>query len=183
MNLTFFVFVLIFIYRKFHFKTSELNAINRNYMDNIVHLYKMVPYEEIKIKTCNSLLFNRQCTNPARIKTTLETIRKDTKVQDKITTYRERHDKIVDEMLNENVKDFAQCVGKIGQILRLLLSRRSDQDDVMNQLKSNTGTEFFYHVIENMTDITMKFYATNKFYTELLNDLGVSYIKYYILYN
>ncbi|XP_065371725.1 ectopic P granules protein 5 homolog isoform X2 [Calliphora vicina] len=158
---------------KFHFKTSELNAINRNYMDNIVNLYKMVPYEEIKIKSCNSLLFNRQCTNPARIITTLEMIRKDEQVQEKITTYRERHDKIVDEMLNENVEDFAKCVGQIGQILRLLLIKSNDPHDVMNQLKSNTGIEYFYHVIENMSDITMKFNATNKFYTELLNDLGV----------
>ncbi|KAM7362755.1 ectopic P-granules autophagy protein 5 [Cochliomyia hominivorax] len=158
---------------KFHFKTSELNAINRNYMDNIIHLYKMVPYEEIKIKSCNSLLFNRQCTNPARIVTTLEMIRKDEQIQEKINTYSERHDKIIDEMLNENVEDFAKCVGQIGQILRLLLTRSNDQHDVKNQLKLNTGIEYFYHVIENMSDITMKFNATNKFYTELLNDLGV----------
>lgn len=142
-------------------------------MDNIIHLYKLVPYEEIKIKSCNSLLFNRQCTNPARIVTTLEMIRKDEQIQEKITTYRERHDKIVDEMLNENVEEFARCVGQIGQILRLLLIRSNDQHDVKNQLKSNTGIEYFYHVIENMSDITMKFNATNKFYTELLNDLGV----------
>ncbi|TMW39303.1 hypothetical protein DOY81_015617, partial [Sarcophaga bullata] len=76
-------------------------------------------------------------------------------------------------MLNENVKDFAKCVGQIGQIVRLLLTRSSNQNDVKNQLKLNTGVEFFYHVIDNISDITMKFNATNKFYTELLNDLGV----------
>ncbi|XP_005180740.1 ectopic P granules protein 5 homolog isoform X2 [Musca domestica] len=162
---------------KFHFKTSELNSINRNYMDNIVQLYKMVPYEEIKIKNCNSLVFNRRCSNPARIVTTLEKIRKDEQIQQKIDTFRERHDKIVDEMLHENVEEFARSVGEIGQILRLLLMRGNNANhtpqDVVERLKSNTGVAFFYHVIDNMSEITMKFNATHKFYTELLNDLGV----------
>ncbi|XP_059219883.1 ectopic P granules protein 5 homolog isoform X1 [Stomoxys calcitrans] len=160
---------------KFHFKTSELNSINRNYMDNIVQLYKMVPYEEIKIKNCNSLVFNRRCSSPARIVTILEKIRKDEQIQHKIDAFRERHDKIVDEMLKENVEEFARCVGQIGQILRLLLTRQmaNNQHNADDRLKSNTGINFFYHVIENMSEITMKFNATNKFYTELLNDLGV----------
>lgn len=144
-------------------------------MDNIVQLYKMVPYEEIKIKNCNSLVFNRRCSSPARIVTTLEKIRKDEQIQQKIDGFRERHDKIVDEMLNENVEDFARCVGHIGQIVRLLLHRNNaSPHDVADRLKSNTGVSFFYHVIESMSEITMKFNATNKFYTELLNDLGVS---------
>ncbi|XP_073818455.1 ectopic P-granules autophagy protein 5 isoform X2 [Musca autumnalis] len=162
---------------KFHFKTSELNSINRNYMDNIVQLYKMVPYEEIKIKNCNSLVFNRRCSNPARIVTILEKIRKDEQVQQKVDAFRERHDKIINEMLHENVEEFARSVGEIGQIIRLLLTREptttNSPHDVVERLKCSTGIAFFYHVIENMSEITMKFNATNKFYSELLNDLGV----------
>lgn len=143
-------------------------------MDNIVLLYKMVPYEEIQIRSCNSLVFNRRCSNPAKIMTILEKIRKDEQIQHKIDSYRERHEKIINEMLSENVEEFAYCVGQIGQIISLLLFRQNaEMHDPTDRLKCNTGIEFFYHVIDNMSEITMKFNATNKLYTELLNDLGV----------
>lgn len=84
----------------------------------VTKLYKMVSYDEIKIRSCNSLLFNRQCSNPALITTKLEQIRIDSAIERNINKYKERHDKIINDMLKLNVEEFARCVEQLGGIMR-----------------------------------------------------------------
>lgn len=78
----------------------------------------MVSYNEIKIKSCKLLVFNRQCTNPARITTKLEQIRMDSAVEGSINKNKERRDKIINGMLKLNVEEFARCVEQLSGIMR-----------------------------------------------------------------
>ncbi|XP_053947288.1 ectopic P granules protein 5 homolog isoform X1 [Anastrepha ludens] len=155
---------------KFHYETSELNSLNRNYLDMVLNLYKMVPYEEVKFKNCNSLLFKRQCSSPARIITTLEQIRMDNEVSGKISKYIERHDKIINGMLKLNVEEFARCVEQLSGIMRILIASNSVQHTTV---VTNTGIHFFYAVVENLTDVTIKFQPTNDLYSQLLYELNI----------
>ncbi|XP_011192881.2 ectopic P granules protein 5 homolog isoform X1 [Zeugodacus cucurbitae] len=155
---------------KFHYDTSELNSLNRNYLDMVTKLYKMMPYDEVKIRSCNSLLFNRQCSNPARITAKLEQIRIDSAVEANINKYKERHDKIINGMLKLNVEEFARCVEQLSDIMRLLIATNSAQ---RMTVVTNTGIHFFYTVVENLTDVTMKFQPTNDLYSQLLNELNI----------
>lgn len=43
---------------------------------------------------------------------------------------------------------------------------------------TNTGIHFFYTVVENLTDVTMKFQPTNDLYSQLLYELNVSGISF-----
>uniref|UniRef100_A0A1A9W6G3 Ectopic P granules protein 5 homolog n=1 Tax=Glossina brevipalpis TaxID=37001 RepID=A0A1A9W6G3_9MUSC len=161
--------------QKFYIKTSELSALSRTYMEQIVLLYKMVPYEEIKTKSCKYWVYNHKCGNPATIVTILEKIRINKNVRDKVDNCRKRHETIINEMLDENVDGFAQYIVQIRQIIRLLLTHQHEinSDSTLIKLKNETGIKFFYYIADNMTDVTLKFNATNKFYSEILNDLAI----------
>ncbi|XP_004534242.1 ectopic P granules protein 5 homolog isoform X2 [Ceratitis capitata] len=155
---------------KFHYHTSELNSLNRNYLEKVMKLQKMVAYEEIKLKSCNSLLFNRQCSNPARIITKLEKIRVDSAVEAKINKNIERRDKIINGMLTLNVEEFARCVEPLSCIMRILIASNATQ---RSTVATNTGIHMFYTIVENLTDVTMKFQPTNDLYSQLLCDLNI----------
>ncbi|XP_017477815.1 PREDICTED: ectopic P granules protein 5 homolog isoform X2 [Rhagoletis zephyria] len=155
---------------KFHYETSELSALNRNYLDKILNLYKMVPYDQIKIKSCDSLLFKRQCSSPATIVTRLEQIRVDSAIEAKINKYMGRHDEIIDGMLKLNVEEFARCVEQLSGIMRILIASNTTQSTTV---VTNTGTNFFYAVVENLTDVTIKFQPTNDLYSQLLYELNI----------
>lgn len=139
----------------------------------------MVPYEDIKNKNCDSLLFNRKCTRPAQIKLMPEHIRRNDQVARKQEQNRERHDKIIDEMLSLNVDGFALAIEELSGYIRQLLQ---EQSLPTNEKATSIGVKFFYHVVENMEDKTMKFQPTYDFYSQLLENLGVSY-KFYNNFN
>ncbi|XP_037885384.1 ectopic P granules protein 5 homolog isoform X1 [Glossina fuscipes] len=163
--------------RKFYIKTSELSAISRSYMEEIIRLYKMITYEEMKVKNCNYWVYNHKCRKPARIITQLQRIHKDERVQQNVDNCRRRHETIINEMLNENVDKFAQHVVQIGQTIRLLLMRQeceeTKSDSALAELKNETGIKFYYYIVDNMNEMTINFNATNKFYSELLTDLAI----------
>uniref|UniRef100_A0A1A9VTB9 Uncharacterized protein n=1 Tax=Glossina austeni TaxID=7395 RepID=A0A1A9VTB9_GLOAU len=148
-----------------------------NYMEEIVRLYKMMPYEEMKVKSCNYWVYSHKCSKPARIITILQRIHKDERVQQNVDNCRTRHETIINEMLNENVDKFAQHVVQIGQTIRLLLMRQECEEtkaeSALVELKNETGIKFYYYIVENMNEMTLNFNATNKFYSELLNDLAI----------
>jgi len=48
------------------------------------------------------------------------------------------------------------------------------EQSTSNKMVTAIGVDFFYHVVENMNDTTMKFPPTNDFYSEILEQLGVS---------
>lgn len=130
----------------------------------------MVPYNEMRSKECESLLFNRKCVRPAQIQLVPEHIRHNDQVARKQEQNRERHDKIVEEMLALNVDGFAQAIEELGAYIHNLLQEQSKS----NKYVTPTGIKFFYHVVDNMNDITMKFHPTKSFYSQMLQDLGVS---------
>lgn len=130
----------------------------------------MVPYNETRSKECESLLFNRKCVRPAQIQLVPEHIRRNEQVARKQEQNRERHDKIVEEMLALNVDGFAQNIVKLGSCIRQLLQEQAKS----NKQVTPIGVGFFYHVVDNMNDITMKFQPTNDFYSQVLEELGVS---------
>ncbi|XP_030371319.1 ectopic P granules protein 5 homolog [Scaptodrosophila lebanonensis] len=152
---------------KFHYNSSELDCLNRNYLDRVPALYQMVPYNETRNKECDSLLFNRKCTRPAQITLVPEHIRRNDQISRNMDVNRERHDKIIEEMLQLNVDGFAQAIEELGGCISLLLQAEQ------NKLVTEIGTDFFYHVVDNMTDITMKFQPTNDLYCRVLEELGV----------
>ncbi|XP_037950670.1 ectopic P granules protein 5 homolog isoform X2 [Teleopsis dalmanni] len=154
---------------KFHMTSCELNSINRNYIDTIVELYHMVPYNEIKIKTCNSLLFNRKCTNPARITVTLEAIRKNEAIERKIENYCERQNNIINEISTINVDNFAQAIEEISSVTSILKTSTTMNSEPIRK----TGINLFYEVVNNITDVTTKFSPTKEFYTQILSDLAI----------
>ncbi|KAH8303103.1 hypothetical protein KR018_003536, partial [Drosophila ironensis] len=59
----------------------------------------MVPYEETRRKECTSLLFKRSCTAPAQIVLVPEHIRLNEVISRKLKENRERHDKLVEDLL------------------------------------------------------------------------------------
>lgn len=133
----------------------------------------MVPYNELRSKECESLLFNRKCVRPAQIQLVPEHIRRNEQIARKQEQNRERHDKIVEEMLALNVDGFAQAIEELGGCIQHLLHEQTKP----NKRATSIGICFFYHVVDNMNDITMKFQPTNKFYSQVLQDLGVSIEK------
>ncbi|XP_064550516.1 ectopic P granules protein 5 homolog [Drosophila montana] len=154
---------------KFHYNTSELNSLNLNYLERVPTLYQMVPYNETRSKECESLLFNRKCMRPAQIQLVPEHIRRNEQVARKQEQNRERHDKIVEEMLALNVDGFAQAIEELGGCIRQLLQEQAES----NKEVTRAGIGFFYHVVDNMNDITMKFQPTNDFYSQVLEELGI----------
>ncbi|EDW83213.2 uncharacterized protein Dwil_GK22441 [Drosophila willistoni] len=152
---------------KFHYKTSELNSLNLNYLERVPALYQMVPYQETRWKQCDSLLFNRRCTRPAEITVIPQHIRKNEQVSQKQDQNREQHDKIVNEMLEMNIDGFAQTIEELGSYIRVLLQSPPDK------MVTKIGTNFFYYVVDNLNDVTMKFQATHDLYKQLLDELGI----------
>lgn len=130
----------------------------------------MVPYNEERSKECESLLFNRKCALPAKIQLVAEHIRHNDQIARKQEQNRERHDKIVEEMLALNVDGFAQAIEELGGYIQNLLQEQAKS----NKFVTSIGIKFFYHVVDNMNDITMKFQPTKSFYSQMLHDLGVS---------
>lgn len=77
-----------------------------------------MPYNEVKHKGCTSVLFNLKCSSPAQITANLEQIQKDDNVSRKIEVYRERHNKLLEEMLEWNVEEFAQCIEDLSTLVK-----------------------------------------------------------------
>lgn len=153
-----------------HYNTSELNSLNLNYLEQVPALYQMVPYEEMRRKECASLIFKRNCTQAAEIKVVGEHIRRNDQIARKQEQNRDRHDKIVEEMLVLNVDGFAQAIIEMESYTIQLLHEQSTS----NKMVTAIGVDLFYHVVDNMNDTTMKFPPTNDFYSEILEQLGVS---------
>ncbi|XP_052836525.1 ectopic P granules protein 5 homolog [Drosophila gunungcola] len=152
----------------YHYKTSELNSLNLNYLESVPALYQMVPYEEKRRKECTSLLFKRNCTAPANITLTPEHIRINDAISRKQTQNRERHDKIVEDLLLAmNVDSFAQAIEEFGVCIGALLVAP------MESRVTQIGVQVFYHLVENLNEVTMKFQATHDLYIEVLEKLGV----------
>lgn len=143
-------------------------SLNLNYVERVPTEYQMVPYEEVKNKNCDSLLFNRKCTRPAQIKLQPEHIRRNDQVARKQEQNRERHDKIIEEMLSLNVDGFALAIEELSAQIHQLLQQSN------NKQTTSIGVKFFYHVVDNMNDKTMQFQPTYDFYSQLLEELGVS---------
>ncbi|XP_034484557.1 ectopic P granules protein 5 homolog [Drosophila innubila] len=154
---------------KVHYNTSALNSLNLNYLERVPALYQMVPYEEMRRKECASLIFKRNCTQAATIKVVGEHIRRNDQISRKQEQNRDRHDKIIEEMLTLNVDGFAQAIIEMGSYTLQLLQAQSTS----NKMVTAIGVDFFYHVVENMNYTTMKFPPTNDFYSEILEQLGV----------
>lgn len=100
-----------------------------------------------------------------------EHIRRNDQVARKQEQNRERHDKIIEEMLSLNVDGFALAIEELSGCIRQLLQ---EQLLPTNEKATSIGVKFFYHVVENMDDKTMKFQPTYDFYSQLLENLGVS---------
>lgn len=153
-------------------------SLNLNYVERVPTEYQMVPYEEVKNKNCDSLLFNRKCTRPAQIKLQPEHIRRNDQVARKQEQNRERHDKIIEEMLSLNVDGFALAIEELSAQIHQLVQEQSN-----NKMTTSIGVKFFYHVVDNMNDKTMQFQPTYDFYSQLLEELGVSGKDYKIISN
>ncbi|XP_017041076.1 LOW QUALITY PROTEIN: ectopic P granules protein 5 homolog [Drosophila ficusphila] len=152
----------------YHYKTSELNSLNLNYLESVPALYQMIPYEESRRKECTSLLFKRNCTAPANIKLTPEHIRINEVINRKQTQNRERHDKIIEDLLLAmNLDDFAQGVEEFGICIGALLV--APIDSRVTQI----GVEVFYCLVKNLNEVTMKFQPTHDLYFQVLEKIGV----------
>ncbi|EDV91356.1 GH17394 [Drosophila grimshawi] len=147
---------------KFHYNTSEVNSLNLDYLERVPASYAMTAYEETIIKECN-----RKCVKPAQIKLEKETISPNPQIARQQEKNRERHKKIVDEMLALNVDGFAQAIQELGGYIQHLLQEQSNQKVI------SIGVNFFYHVVDNMNDTTKKFQPTHDFYSQILGELGV----------
>ncbi|ALC46612.1 CG14299 [Drosophila busckii] len=152
---------------KFHYLTSELNSLNLNYLERVPALYQMIPYNEVRNKNCESLLFNRKCASPATITLVPERIRLNDQVSRLQEQNRERHDKILDEMVKLDVDNFALACREMHCYIQQLLQQ---QDATRIQ---QIGIDIFYIVIENMSEVTLKFDATGTFFTQCADQLGV----------
>jgi len=129
----------------------------------------MIPYEETRRKECTSLLFKRNCTAPAKITLTPEHIRINEVISRKQTQNRERHDKIVEDLLLAmNVDAFAQAIEEFGVCIGAILVAP------MESRVTQIGVQVFYHLVENLDEVTMKFQATHDLYFQVLEKLGVS---------
>ncbi|XP_017037889.1 ectopic P granules protein 5 homolog [Drosophila kikkawai] len=152
----------------YHYKTSELNSLNLNYLESVPALYQMIPYEETRRKECNSLLFQRTCTAPAKITLTPEHVRINEVISRKQTQNRERHDKIVEDLLLAmNVDSFAQAIEEFGVCIGALLVAP------LEAKVTQIGVQVFYHLVDNLNEVTMKFQPTHDLYFQVLEKLGV----------
>uniref|UniRef100_B3P3B0 GG16333 n=1 Tax=Drosophila erecta TaxID=7220 RepID=B3P3B0_DROER len=152
----------------YHYKTSELNSLNLNYLERVPTLYSMIPYEETRRKECTSLLFKRNCTAPAHIKLTPEHIRINDVISRKQTQNRERHDKIIDDLLLAmNVDSFAQALEELGVCIGALLVAP------LESRVTQIGVQVFYHIVDNLNEVTMKFQPTHDLYFQVLEKLGM----------
>ncbi|XP_034112376.2 ectopic P granules protein 5 homolog [Drosophila albomicans] len=153
---------------KVHYNTSEMNSLNLNYLERVPALYEMVPYVDTRRKECTSLIFKRNCSQAATIKVEGEHIRRNEQIARKQEQNRDRHDKIIEEMLALNVDGFAQAIVELGDCITLLVQAQS-----ANASATDIGLDIFYHVVDNMNDTTMKFPPTNDCYSHMLEELGV----------
>ncbi|XP_016985100.2 ectopic P granules protein 5 homolog [Drosophila rhopaloa] len=152
----------------YHYKTSELNSLNLNYLESVPALYQMISYEETRRKECTSLLFKRTCTAPAHIKLTPEHIRINDVISRKQTQNRERHDKIIEDLLLAmNVDSFAEAIEEFGVCIGALLV--APIESKVTQI----GVQVFYHLVDNLSEVTMKFHPTHDLYFQVLEKLGI----------
>ncbi|XP_067619599.1 ectopic P granules protein 5 homolog isoform X2 [Eurosta solidaginis] len=155
---------------KFCYDTQELSSLNRNYLDIVPSLYKMVPYEDVKMKGCDSIILNRQCTGPASIVTKPEQIRTDKQVEQKLHKIVERRNNIVNRNLKFNAEEFGRCVERLNNIVRTLIATNATQQITV---VIDIGIRVFYTLVENMNGVTINFQPTNDLYTQLLYDLNI----------
>nr|NP_650752.2 ectopic P-granules autophagy protein 5, isoform C [Drosophila melanogaster]Q9VE34.2 RecName: Full=Ectopic P granules protein 5 homolog [Drosophila melanogaster]AAF55595.2 ectopic P-granules autophagy protein 5, isoform C [Drosophila melanogaster] len=152
----------------YHYKTSELNSLDLNYLERVPTLYSMIPYEETRRKECTSLLFKRNCTAPAQIKLTPEHIRINDVISRKQAQNRERHDKIIEDiLLAMSVESFAQAIEELGVCIGALLV--APLESSVTQI----GVRVFYDIVDNLNEVTMKFQPTHDLYFQVLEKLGV----------
>ncbi|XP_017104957.2 ectopic P granules protein 5 homolog [Drosophila bipectinata] len=152
----------------YHYKTSELNSLNSNYLESVPGLYQMVPYEETRRKECTSLIFHRSCTRAAQITLKPEHIRINEVISRKLNENRERHDKLVEELLGAmNVDVFAQAIEEFGVYIGAIL--QAPMDERVTQL----GVKSFYQLVDNLNEVTMNFQPTHDLYFQVLDKLGI----------